>query len=113
VQNLILRDEQPILIDFERFAWGQPEWDLSMTATEYQTAGWWTDSEYSQFVEAYGYDVMSWNDGFSVLRAAHEIKMTTWLMQNVNESSEIANEYETRMRTLRGQSDGSETWRPF
>lgn len=113
VQNLIFRDGQPILIDFERFAWGQPEWDLSMTATEYQTAGWWTDSEYSQFVEAYGYDVTSWKDGFPILRATHELKMTTWLMQNVNQSPEIAKEYETRMRTIRGQSNGSEGWRPF
>lgn len=84
-----------------------------MTATEYQTAGWWTDSQYAQFVEAYGYDVTSWNDGFPILRAAHEMKMTTWLMQNVNESSEIATECEQRMRTIRGQADGPERWRPF
>jgi aminoglycoside phosphotransferase (APT) family kinase protein len=113
VQNLMICDEEPILIDFERFAWGHPEWDLSMTATEYQTAGWWTDSEYKQFVDAYGYDVTSWTDGFPVLRAVHEIKMTTWLMQNVNESADIAKEYEKRMRTIRGQAANSESWRPF
>ena len=113
VQNLMFRDGQPVLIDFERFAWGQPEWDLSMTATEYQTAGWWTESEYAQFVEAYGYDVTSWTDGFPILRAVHEIKMTTWLMQNVKESPEIAKEYEKRMRTIRGQAADSESWRPF
>ena len=38
-----------------------------------------------------------------MLRAVHEIKMTTWLMQNVNESPDIAREYETRMQTIRGQ----------
>ena len=111
VQNLIVAD-RPILIDFERFAWGQPEWDLSMTATEYQTAGWWTDAEYSSFAEAYGYDITSWTDGFPILRAVHEIKMTTWLMQNVNESSDIAREYETRMRTIRGEGN-PDPWRPF
>jgi aminoglycoside phosphotransferase (APT) family kinase protein len=113
VQNLMFHDGQAVLIDFERFAWGQPEWDISMTATEYQTAGWWTDSEYGQFVEAYGYDVTSWADGFPVLRAVHEIKMTTWLMQNVDESPEIAKEYETRMRTIRGEAADSKSWRPF
>ena len=102
VQNLMFCDDQPVLIDFERFAWGQPEWDISMTATEYQTAGWWTDAEYQSFTEAYGYDVTSWTEGFPVLRAVHEIKMTTWLMQNVKESPEIAREYETRMQTIRG-----------
>ena len=88
-----------------------PEWDISMTATEYLTAGWWTDAEYGSFAEAYGYDVTSWADGFRVLRAVHEIKMTTWLMQNVNESPDIAREYETRMQTIRGL--GKPRWRPF
>jgi Ser/Thr protein kinase RdoA (MazF antagonist) len=111
VQNLMISGEQSILIDFERFAWGHPEWDISMTATEYLTAGWWTDAEYGRFVDAYGYDVTTWSEGFPVLRAVHEIKMTTWLMQNVGESSEIAREYETRMRTIRG--DTSAHWKPF
>jgi aminoglycoside phosphotransferase len=113
VQNLMICGGDPVLIDFERFAWGHPEWDLSITATEYQTAGWWTDSEYKQFVDAYGYDITSWTDGFSILRAVHEIKMTTWLMQNINESPEIAKEYEKRMRTIRDEVADSEKWCPF
>lgn len=110
-ENLMIRDGEAVLIDFERFAWGQPEWDLAMTATEYVTAKWWTDDEYASFCAAYGYDVTEWTDGFDVLRAVHELKMTTWLMQNVAESEEIATEYQVRMRTLRG--DGSSGWRPF
>lgn len=110
-ENLIICDGRPILIDFERFAWGQPEWDLAMTATEYLTAKWWTDDEYDQFVDAYGYDVTSWTEGFEILRAVHELKMTTWLMQNVAESPEIAEEYQVRMRTLHGEP--SSGWRPF
>ena len=108
----MVHDGEPIFIDFERFAWGQPEWDLSMTATEYQTAGWWTDAEYASFAEAYGYDVMSWVEGFPILRAVHEIKMTTWLMQNVNESPDIAREYENRMRRIRRENTAA-PWRPF
>ncbi|MDQ3764944.1 MAG: phosphotransferase [Actinomycetota bacterium] len=110
-ENLMVCDGQPVLIDFERFAWGQPEWDLAMTATEYLTAKWWTDDEYGQFVDAYGYDVTCWKEGFDVLRAVHELKMTTWLMQNVAESPEIADEYQVRMRTLRGEP--SSGWHPF
>jgi aminoglycoside phosphotransferase (APT) family kinase protein len=111
VANLIMHDGSAVLIDFERFAWGHPEWDISMTATEYLTAGWWTDDEYKSFVEAYGYDIRSWAEGFPVLRAVHEIKMTTWLMQNVNESRSIAREYENRMHTIRGEDTAS--WQPF
>ncbi|MCA1836434.1 MAG: phosphotransferase, partial [Actinobacteria bacterium] len=111
-ENLIIREDgQPVLIDFERFAWGQPEWDLAMTATEYLTAKWWIDNEYGQFADAYGYDVTCWAEGFDVLRAVHELKMTTWLMQNVAESPEIAEEYQVRMRTLRGEP--SPGWRAF
>jgi aminoglycoside phosphotransferase (APT) family kinase protein len=110
IKNLMITDGRPILIDFERFAWGQPEWDLAMTATEYRTAGWWTDAEYSQFADAYGWDVTEW-DGFDILRAVHEIKMTTWIMQNVDESPEIRAEYDSRLRTLRGADTFA--WRPF
>jgi Ser/Thr protein kinase RdoA (MazF antagonist) len=113
VKNLMFCDDQPILIDFERFAWGQPEWDLAQTATEYQTAGWLTHAEYDQFVEAYGYDVRSWESGFDVLRAIHEIQMTTWIMQNVNESPAIAEEYRKRMRTIRGVASASDRWCAF
>ena len=109
----MMADGQPILIDFEQFAWGQPEWDLALMATEYRTAGLWSAAEYDQFVEAYGYDVSSWENGFDVLRATHEIMLTTWLMQNVNESSEVASEYQKRMRTIRGIADVSDRWHPF
>jgi aminoglycoside phosphotransferase (APT) family kinase protein len=110
-ENIMICAGVPILIDFERFAWGRPEWDLAMTATEYETAGWWTAEEYGSFVSAYGFDVRSWTNGYEILRRVHELKMTTWLMQNIEESSDIADEYQVRMRTIR---DGIKaTWRPF
>jgi aminoglycoside phosphotransferase (APT) family kinase protein len=111
VQNLMITASGPVMIDFERFAWGHPEWDLSMTATEYQTAGWWTQDEYARFAAAYGFDVTSW-EGYPVLRAAHELKMTSWLAQNVAESREVADEVAARIGTLRGQVPLGD-WRPF
>src|SRR5262245_9635663 len=88
VANLMVTADGPVLIDFERFGWGQPEWDLAMTATEYRTAGWWTDAQYRAFVDAYGFDVTAWS-GFDVLRRIHEIRMTTWIMQNAGLSPVI------------------------
>lgn len=41
----------------------------------------------------------------------HALKLTTWLMQNVDESKEIAAEYQTRMQALRGKP--STGWRLF
>jgi hypothetical protein len=109
-ENLIIQNDIPFLIDLEGFSWGQPEWDLATTATEYATAGWWTAKEYKSFADAYGFDVMQWG-GFEVVRSVHELKMTTWLMQNAKNSSEIAEEFQVRMETLRtGQPSH---WRPF
>ena len=48
--NLIKRpDGTVVLIDLERFAFGHPETDLSVTATEY-LIGWHTDEQYADFV---------------------------------------------------------------
>lgn len=111
VQNLMFVGDQPVLIDFERVAFGQPEWDLAVTATEYITAGWWTDERYATFVESYGYDVMAWS-GFDTLRRVNEIKMTTWLMQNIGQSPDIEREYQVRMATIRGERN-DRAWRTF
>jgi Ser/Thr protein kinase RdoA (MazF antagonist) len=100
IKNLMMIEEDPVLLDFENTAHGQPEWDLAVTATEYATGGWWTAEQYGAFVDAYGYDVREWH-GFNTLRATHEIKMTTWIMQNVDHSADVAAEYRARILTLR------------
>jgi aminoglycoside phosphotransferase (APT) family kinase protein len=111
VQNLMVAEGEIVLIDFERVAWGQPEWDLAMTATEFVTAQFWNPDQYRTFVKSYGYDVTDW-EGFPILRRVHEVKMTTWLMQNINESTAIRDEYEVRMATIRaGRPDVP--WRAF
>jgi aminoglycoside phosphotransferase (APT) family kinase protein len=109
--NLIKRpDGTAVLIDLERFAFGHPETDLSVTATEY-LIGWHTDEQYATFVRVYGYDVMDW-PGFPVIRAVNELKMTTWLMQNIGESDRIADEFRTRLASLRDDS-APRDWQPF
>ena len=109
--NLIRRpDGEVVLIDLERFAHGPPESDLAVTATEY-LIGWHSDEGYAEFCRAYGFDITAW-DGFPVIRAVNELKMTTWLMQNVRESDRIAREFRTRLASLRN-SDSPRDWRPF
>jgi len=109
--NLIVRsDGEIVLIDLERFAFGPPESDLALTATEY-LVGWHTDDAYSEFCDVYGFDVMSW-EGFPVIRAINELKMTTWLMQNVRHSEQIAQETQARLASLH-EPDAPRSWRPF
>ncbi|MFD4144246.1 phosphotransferase enzyme family protein [Streptomyces sp. NPDC058572] len=111
-QSNLMRDAQGnvVLIDFEGMAFGPPEADLAMTATEY-LIGWHTKSEYQGFVTSYGWDVID-SPAFPVLRSIHELKMTTWLMQNVGESQRIATEYQTRIAALRDDS-APRAWQPF
>jgi hypothetical protein len=112
IKNLMIDAAgEPVVLDFENVARGAPEWDLSMTATEYVSAGWWTPEQYSAFVDAYGFDITEW-EGFETLRATHEIKMTTWIMQNVNQSEDIAAEYQARIHTIK-TGEIATAWRPF
>ncbi|MGP3949849.1 phosphotransferase enzyme family protein [Streptomyces sp. 7N604] len=111
VQNLMVdRHGQVILIDFESFCFDHPEWDLMVTATEHDSLGWQTAEQYAAFVSAYGRDLRDW-PGFATLRAIQEFKMTTWLMQNIAESPEVAQEYERRIASLR-DDDAPRNWQP-
>jgi hypothetical protein len=105
-----------VLIDLERFAFGHPETDLPVTATEY-LIGWHADEQYANFFDAYGFDVCGGYDliawpGFPVVRAINEPKMTTWLMQNIGESDRITAEFRTRLESLR-DPDAPCRWKPF
>ncbi|MGW6505121.1 phosphotransferase family protein [Nonomuraea angiospora] len=109
--NLIrATDGTIVLIDFERFAFGPPETDLAVTAIEH-SLGWGTRADYDQFAELYGFDVLAW-EGYPVLRAINELKMTTWLMQNVDEDEAIAQEFRNRLFCLRNP-DAPRRWRAF
>ncbi|MET7461090.1 aminoglycoside phosphotransferase family protein [Nonomuraea sp. NPDC005501] len=109
--NLIkAADGTVVLIDFERFAFGPPETDLAVTAIEH-TLGWGSRAAYEQFAELYGFDVMAW-EGYSVLSDINELKMTTWLMQNVDEDETIAQEFRNRLFCLQNP-EAPRRWRPF
>ncbi|GLY63658.1 phosphotransferase enzyme family protein [Amycolatopsis taiwanensis] len=99
------------LIDFEDFAYGPREWDACVMAVRYQAFGWTSDEEYRSYVEAYGFDPIEWS-GFSVIRAARELNMTTWLAQTVHESEEVAVEVRKRIRDLR-DDQAPRHWRVF
>ena len=112
VQNLMVpADGSPVVIDLENMAFGHPEWDLNVTATEYAVAGFWSSEQYLQYVRSYGFDVTSWS-GFEITQKIQSIKMTTWLMQNIEESPEAREEYAVRMNSIRGMARAT-GWSPF
>lgn len=106
VRNLMVTDKGVVLIDFERIAWAAgvgPRDD----GDRVRNGSMETDAA---FVDSYGFDVTIW-DSVDTVRRAHEIKMTTWLMQNVQESPETAEEYERCMLTIRDDRRDV-PWRP-
>jgi Ser/Thr protein kinase RdoA (MazF antagonist) len=112
VGNVILsRDGQPVLIDLDSFAIGPREWDLVQTALFYERFGWHTEAEYRQFVEVYGFDVMSWS-GYPVLAGYRELSMTLWLAGKAADDPAAAAEVHKRVETIR--TNGSRRdWAPF
>ncbi|MFJ2217868.1 phosphotransferase enzyme family protein [Streptomyces sp. NPDC101062] len=109
----VLRDaaDRPRVIDLDGFVTGPREWDLMQTAMYYDSFGWHTETEYTDFVAGYGFDVREWS-GYSVLRSVRELLMVTWLSQNAATDPRAAEEVEKRVKTLR--SGGSRRdWAPF
>ncbi|MGW4369283.1 phosphotransferase enzyme family protein [Nocardia takedensis] len=100
IANIMIDDDSaPTLIDFEAFAQGPAEWDLAKTAAE-ASVGMVPAVDYRSFADAYGHDVTEWS-GWSILRGIQQIKMVTWLAQNVHHSSRIRAEYVKRIATIR------------
>lgn len=99
------------LIDLENFCLDRPEWDLVVSAHEYDRLGWVSRDEYAAFVDGYGRDLRDW-PGFGVLAAVQEFKMTTWLMQNIAEGPHAAEEVRARLASLR-DDDAPRHWQPY
>lgn len=108
----LLRDESGtvLMLDFEAFAFGQREWDLTVTAIRRDGFAWMTDDEYRAFTDAYGYDIHAW-PGFHVFRAIRELTMTTWLMQLTGDPSASA-EFHRRVNDIRSDRF-PRRWQPF
>lgn len=102
--NLLVDRGQVVLSDFESSAIGPREWDLLPTAIAVERYG-LADDRYLEFAATYGFDVRRW-PGYPVLRQIRELTMTTWIMQNIGESSEVADEFALRVGSLRDQDLG-------
>lgn len=102
---------QVVLGDLECFAIGPREWDLAVPAAYRYGFGWISDDDYRAFVDAYGYDLAG-APCFPVLRSIRELNMTAWLMQNVDESEAISDEFQMRVADLRNPA-APRRWRRF
>ncbi|MFI8977232.1 phosphotransferase enzyme family protein [Nocardia asteroides] len=111
IKNVIITPEGvSVLLDFENVCRGPREWDLAKVATEAEM-GMVSPERYRDFADAYGHDVRAW-DGFDVVRSVMQLRMITWIAQNVEHSRSAADEFAKRITTLRtGQL--TEAWSGF
>jgi hypothetical protein len=101
VGNVICDDSgAPVLIDLDSFSVVAREWDLIQTALFYDRLGWHDESEYRDFVEAYGYDLTEWG-GNGSLADMREIAMTTWIAKKAATSAGAAVEAAKRISAIR------------
>jgi Ser/Thr protein kinase RdoA (MazF antagonist) len=108
--NLLATASGVLLSDFDVVAFGPREWDLTPTALAADRFGLPRD-EYAAFAKAYGRDVTEW-DGYRIMAATRELTMTTWQMQNVSESPQIAEEFHARVTSMR-EGDHERRWNAF
>lgn len=108
--NVLCSPNGAVLLDFEEFGTGPREWDLVPTALSTFRFG-VTDEQYGEFVDAYGFDVLK-SPGVDLLLDLRELTMTTWLMQNVGEGPEVAEEFRDRLASMR-TGDRRREWRAF
>jgi Ser/Thr protein kinase RdoA (MazF antagonist) len=109
-RNLLTDRGQVVLLDFESAAVGPREWDLLPTAIATERYG-LGEEQYRTFSDAYGFDVRGWA-GYPVLREIREVTMTTWIMQNVGQSTAAAAEFGLRVTSLR-ERDFGRAWNFF
>ncbi|GHF58439.1 aminoglycoside phosphotransferase (APT) family kinase protein [Amycolatopsis bartoniae] len=103
--NVIVGPDGPVLCDFDSSCAGPPEWDLTPLAVGRERfadpAG-----RYRMLADSYGFDVTAW-DGFPVLRAARELKLTTSVLPILRSHPQVRDELRRRLTDLRdGGSDG-------
>lgn len=97
--NVIVGVDGPVLCDFDSSCVGPPEWDLTPLAVGRERFG---DAvgRYRMLADTYGFDVTTWQ-GYPVLRAARELKLTTSVLPILRSQPEVRAELGRRLADLR------------
>lgn len=97
--NVIAGPHGPVLCDFDSSCAGPPEWDLTPLAVGRERFG-DPPVRYRILAGTYGFDVTTW-DGFPVLRAARELKLTTSVLPILRSHPPVREEFRRRLDDLR------------
>ncbi|TNC27336.1 phosphotransferase enzyme family protein [Amycolatopsis alkalitolerans] len=102
--NIIVGQDGPVLCDFDSSCVGPPEWDLTPMAVGRERFG-DPARRYRMLADHYGFDVTAW-DGFPVLRAARELKLTTSVLPILRSHPQVRAELRRRLTDLRAGRTG-------
>lgn len=109
-RNVHVGADGPVLVDLETFSSDLREHDLVVMALSRDRYGLPADA-YDSFVEAYGWDVRTW-EGCGVLRGARETASCAWVAQHAPSNPKARAEFERRVTSLR-EGDETVRWYPF
>ncbi|MFB7270652.1 phosphotransferase family protein [Streptomyces sp. NPDC056244] len=98
---IVTADGTRYLMDFERTALGQREWDLTSTAIALDTFGSLPEHRYDQYCDAYGYDVRTWS-GYHVMRDVRELRLVTFALQIADQNPDAIEQAHHRLACVRG-----------
>ncbi|MFD4576352.1 phosphotransferase enzyme family protein [Streptomyces sp. NPDC058417] len=107
--NVAVTVRGDVLMDFERSAYGHPEWDLTSTAVAAHTFGKISSIAYGRFCEAYGHDVMTWA-GYPTFRDIRELRLVSFAFQAADQDPSMRKEALYRLACIRG-IHGARPWR--
>ncbi|NUK15687.1 MULTISPECIES: aminoglycoside phosphotransferase family protein [Streptomyces] len=106
--NVAVTANGDVLMDFERSAYGPPEWDLTSTAVAADTFGKVSGASYANFCEAYGHDVMTWA-GYPILRGIRELRLVSFAFQTADQDPRANDQAFYRLACIRGHH-GARPW---
>jgi aminoglycoside phosphotransferase (APT) family kinase protein len=108
--NLIPGPRGPVLCDFDSVSLGPREWDLVVLPVGVARFGHAAHLN-RQLVRAYHFDVTRW-DGFEILRAVRELKLTTAVLPILRSNPGVRAELRRRLDAVR-RGDTRSRWAPY
>lgn len=107
--NVAVTADRDLLLDFERTAYGPPEWDLTSTAVAADTFGKVSSAAYARFCDVYGHDVMRWA-GYPILRGIRELRLVSFAFQTADQDLSVKDQASFRLACIQGRH-GARPWR--
>ncbi|OZM82042.1 hypothetical protein CFP66_12210 [Pseudonocardia sp. MH-G8] len=107
----VIDDSPPILLDFENVSLGDAAWDLVQIAVDHTDFARISRDEYTNFVDAYGDDVLTW-PAYPLATAIQELRWVAFALSKADDPPALP-EIRHRVACIRGTVPKPWTWTAF